>query len=179
MIKKFIKQHPVHRKIVPIFDNLFLLRPTLFFPVWVMVTAGMTASIMNISRYQVWLHEIDIYTLALFIGITMTSGSTFIINQIMDVDGDALNNKLFLVGQFISVEKAKKIMYFTLIGGGILLIISGINNFIIGALVFLFWGYLYNIEPFHWKQKPILGMITNTIAGFLLYASGWVHVTVS
>ncbi|NQU68183.1 MAG: UbiA family prenyltransferase [Candidatus Marinimicrobia bacterium] len=179
MIKKFIKDHPLHKKIAPVFDALFLLRPTLFFPVWIMITAGMTASRMNISRYQVWLHDFDLSTLSLFIGITFISGGSFIINQIMDVDSDALNKKLFLVGKYIPVPAARKIMYLTLISGSIFLLISGIYNFLTGALLFLFWGYFYNIEPFHWKQKPILGMIANSAAGFLLYASGWLHVVAS
>jgi len=179
MIKKFIRHHPVHKRIVPAFDALFLMRPTLFFPVWIMVTAGMTASQMNISRYQVWLHEFNVNVLALFIGLTLISGGTFIINQIMDVESDALNHKLFLVGRYVSIPAAKKIMLFSLFSGGLFLLISGIYNFLAGVLLFLFWGYLYNIKPFHWKKKPILGMVANSAAGFLLYASGWLHVAAS
>ncbi|MBT3251900.1 MAG: UbiA family prenyltransferase [Candidatus Marinimicrobia bacterium] len=178
MILRFLK-NPVHKNFVPFLDNLFLLRPTLFFPVWVMVTAGMTASIMNISRYQVWLSDFDFFTLALFIGITLISGSTFIINQIQDMESDALNQKLFLVGKKVHIELAQKIQKMTLILGFIFLLISGYMALIMGALLFLFWGYLYNIKPFHWKKKPLLGMFANSMAGLILYSAGWIHVASS
>ncbi len=176
MIKKFFRDHPVHKKVASRFDTLFLLRPTLFFPVWLMLTVGMTAARMNISRYQVWIHDVDYITLALFIGITLISGATFIINQIMDRDSDELNKKLFIVGNSISVEKASKIQKLALALGIVLMIATGLWNFILGLLLYLFWGYLYNKEPFHFKLKPVLGMITNSIAGFILYASGWVYI---
>ena len=59
MIKKFLKSHSIHKKIVPSLDFFMLLRPTLFFSVWVMICIGMyIASIlhnnpqMNIINYR-------------------------------------------------------------------------------------------------------------------------------
>ncbi len=176
MFKKFFRDHPVHKKIVPVFDRLFLLRPTLFFPVWVMLTVGMAAAKMNIDRYQVWIVDFDYRTIFLFIGMTLISGSTFIINQIKDEKGDKLNKKLFLVGDFISHDQARKILIGSGVAGIIALLLSGWAMLLAGLLLYLFWGVLYNLEPFHFKNKPLLGMITNTLAGLIIYGSGWVHV---
>ena len=41
MIKNFLKSHPMHKKIAPLFDLLMISRPTLFFSVWVMICIGM------------------------------------------------------------------------------------------------------------------------------------------
>ncbi|NOZ08440.1 MAG: UbiA family prenyltransferase [FCB group bacterium] len=179
MIKKFFRDHPVHKKIVPIFDRLFLLRPTLFFPVWVMLTVGMAAARMNIDRYQIWIVSFDFKTIFLFIGMTLISGSTFILNQIKDVKSDSLNKKLFLVGDIISADQARKLMIWFGAAGLIALILSGWTALIFGLLLYLFWGILYNQEPFHFKKKPILGMLTNTLAGLIIYASGWMQVYLS
>ncbi len=176
MIKKFFRDHPVHKKIVPLFDRLFLLRPTLFFPVWVMLTVGMAAARMNIDRYQVWIVNYDFPTIFLFIGVTLISGSTFILNQIKDVKSDSLNKKLFLVGNIISTEQARKLMIWFGTIGVVVLVIPGWSALLLGFLLYFFWGVLYNLEPFHFKKKPVLGMLTNSLAGLIIYCSGWVQV---
>ncbi len=179
MIKKFFRDHPVHKKIVPWFDNLFILRPTLFFPVWIMITVGMAAAKMNIDRYEIWIVDISLETILLFLGITLISGSAFIINQIKDKDGDEVNEKLFLVGNYVSVELANRIMTGVLVAGFIALLVSGWVVFLCGIILYLFWGILYNYRPFHWKKKPLLGMFANTVAGFSIYLSGWLHTYIS
>lgn len=176
MIKKFLRDNKVHKKIVPVFDSLFLLRPTLFFPVWIMITVGMAAAKMEFVRHQILISNFNYQTLALFAGFTLISGATFIINQIKDKDGDALNKKLFIVGNSITVEKAKLIQYVSLGLGVVSLLAAGISSFILGALLYLFWGILYNLQPFHFKKKPVLGMLTNSLAGLILYFAGWLHV---
>ena len=106
MIKSFLKSHAIHKKIVPSLDLLMLFRPTLFFGVWVMACIGMyigllinDATEMNITLY-------NIQTVILFFGITLICGSTFILNQIADVETDKINDKIYLLNQIIPAAKA-------------------------------------------------------------------------
>jgi len=176
MIKKFLRDNPVHKNIVPIFDLFFLLRPPLFFPVWVMITVGMAMAKMQFTEHPIWIVEFDLKVLFMFIGFTFISSSAFILNQIKDIEGDKVNNKLFLVGNKIEVPKAELLMKILFVVGIISLIIAGFWISIIGLFLFLFWGILYNLQPVEGKRKPILGAVINAMAGFLLYLAGWTIV---
>ena len=176
MVKRFLRDNPIHKKIVPFLDYIFLLRPTLFFGVWVMVVLGMASSRFATEEFPLWFSQINFKTLFLFMGITCISSSTFILNQILDVDGDRENNKLFLLEKYISIEKANKI-HFLLFGLGI--IFTGLGNITlipIVVLIYILWGIAYNKEPLKWKKHPFFGLITNTLVGILLFSIGWIHV---
>ncbi len=173
MIKDFFKTHPIHKRISKKFDYLFLLRPTLFFPVWIMLAAGMAVGSLHQDNFLVWQTNIHISVIALFIGMTLLSGATFIINQIIDKEGDKINKKLFLVAEHCSPKKVEN--YYKMIGviGIIFLLFININILICGVILFLSWGIIYNLKPFQWKRKPVLGMLINTFAGLILFISGW------
>ena len=85
MIKYFLKNHPIHKMIVPYLDIIFLIRPTLFFSVWVMVVIGMYSARVALFKRSVWLIEFSWETLFVFLGLTLTCASTFISNQIKDI----------------------------------------------------------------------------------------------
>ena len=95
MIKRFLKYHPVHKKLVPKLDIVFLLRPTLFFSVWVMVVIGMASAQMHLVGHPLWITELSWKTFLVFMGLTLVSSSAFILNQISDEESDAVNKKLF------------------------------------------------------------------------------------
>lgn len=173
MIKKFLKNHPIHKKLVPYLDVVFLLRPTLFFSVWVMVAMGMSSAQMYYFDHPLWISSISWKTLLVFIGITFVCSSTFIINQISDEKSDSINQKLFLVGKFITKEKSQSISKILLITGILILLIVNWFSAIIVCIIYLIWGIVYNQPPFSWKKKPLLGWFANTIVGVLLFATGW------
>ena len=173
MIKRFLKFHPIHKKIVKYFDALFILRPSLFFPVWIMIASGMISSSMQIERHRIWINEFNINTLLLFIGITIISGATFVINQMQDIESDEINGKLVLFKEKITKEGAVKVYKILFFMGLIILIPTGIVNIFLGILLFLFWGVLYNLQPFEYKQSPITGAIINLVAGLILFLIGW------
>ena len=136
----------------------------------------MAVGTMNLKRYLIWQSDWDLTVFLGFTGMTLISGAAFIINQIKDREGDSINQKLFLVGNHISPERAEFLQRIIAVFGLILLLFTGILPLFFGLILYLFWGILYNIQPFHWKQKAILGMIVNTIAGFVLYLTGWAIV---
>ena len=90
MIKSFFKNNAIHKKIVPIFDILFLFRPTLFFVVWLMVSIGFYLGYLlneNINNYQ-WIFTFNYHTFSLYLAITLLTGASFVTNQISDVRAD-------------------------------------------------------------------------------------------
>ena len=82
MVKRFLRDNPIHKKIVPFFDYFFLMRPTLYFGVWVMVVLGMAMAKMTMINHPLWISTYDYSTFFVFLGITLLCSSTFIINQI-------------------------------------------------------------------------------------------------
>ena len=173
MIKQFLKYHPVHKKLVPRLDIIFLLRPTLFFSVWVMVVVGMSSAQMHLISHPLWIAELSWQTFFAFVGLTFVCSSTFILNQISDVESDRINKKLFLVGQYFSPEQSQSIAKFLLTSGFIISIIANwFTTIILGGIYFV-WGIIYNQKPFIWKKKPILGWFANSIVGVLLFMIGW------
>ncbi len=173
MIKRFLKYHPIHKKLVPSLDIVFLLRPTLFFSVWVMVVMGMSSAQMKLVNHPLWIDEFAWGTFFVFFGLTIVCSSTFILNQISDVESDAINKKLFLIGKYISPEKSQSISKTLFISGLIISIIANWFTTIFVACIYLVWGILYNHKLFKWKKRPILGLVANSIAGVLLFMVGW------
>lgn len=173
MIKNFLKFHPIHKKIVKYFDIIFLLRPSLFFPVWIMISSGMITSSMQVDRYKIWINEFNLNTLIIFIAFTIVSGVTFIINQLYDIESDDINNKLFLIKEKISKEYAINLCKVLLIIAFILLLTTGISNIILASILFLFWGIFYNLKPFEYKQSPKMSIVINFSAGLILFTIGW------
>ena len=173
MIKKFLKEHPVHKKIVPKLDVLFLLRPTLFLSVWVMIVIGMASSQMFYNEDPLWLSTFSWHTFIIFIGITLICSSSFILNQISDQKSDSVNNKLFLVGEYFSIEKSQLISKYLLISGIIILLVFNWFSGIISLIIYYIWGILYSGPKYKWKSRPVLGWLANTVVGILLFTIGW------
>ena len=117
MIKSFFRDNKIHKSIFPYFDYIFLLRPTLYFAIWVMVVLGMATAKMTIISYPLWINKLDYSTFFIFFGITLISSSTFIINQIKDKVSDTENNKLFLIDDYIKKESAQTINHIIAIIG--------------------------------------------------------------
>ena len=172
MIKNFFKNNPIHKKIVPSLDFLMLLRPTLFFSVWVMICIGMYISSILSNNIQMNITDYNLLTIFMFFGVSMVCGSTFIINQISDIKSDKVNNKVFLLDKTIALEKALLVSK----------IVSTLGFFIIGfidiyllfpvGIIFMVWGKLYNDQKYNWKSRAWLGLLANILCGYLLLLIG-------
>ncbi len=138
-----------------------------------MVVMGMSSAQMKLTNHPLWITELSWATFFVFIGVTIVCSSTFILNQISDIDSDAINKKLFLVGHSFSPEQCQSIAKILLISGIIISIIANWFTTILVVCIYLVWGILYNQKPFTWKKKPILGWFANSIAGVLLFMIGW------
>lgn len=144
-----------------ILDYFFLLRPTLFFPLWTMVLAG---------RYN---SESAAPIGLVFIYLAALLGASYTVNQLADIEGDKKNNKLFLVAdEYVSRTYA--------IGFCIVLAISGCAGFFSLGIAFgvlsigfiIITAYIYNLDPFKWKDRPLLGPVVTIIGGAVAFFLG-------
>lgn len=156
---------------VRLFDSIFLVRPTLMYPIWIFFLAGVWSG-------RRWVAEVSISNLDTFligIGLTLVMASVYIFNQIQDVATDRINRKLFLICDgHVSVRKA----YTEAFVLGPLGVISGFTaDFRAGCiLLFLLFlaGYIYSFPPARMKDRPIGGLLVNGLGGLVIFTLGWI-----
>ena len=141
-----------------------------------MVVIGMASAQMHLVGHPLWITELSWMTFLVFAGLTLVSSSAFILNQISDEESDAVNQKLFLVGKHISLERSRSISKILLFAGIVISLIANWFTAILVGCIYVIWGILYNQKPFNWKKKPILGWMANSIVCVFLFAIGWALV---
>lgn len=147
-----------------IFDYIILLRPTLFLPFWITYLIG---TYYSMSKFN----------LRSFAGLTLFTfmmGAVYIMNQLVDVETDKYNRKLFLLSDDY-IEK-KQAVYYMLF----LFFISLPFSFFIGKDFGFFFilsfmvGILYSGYPFSFKDRPFIDMASNGLGyGTLSFLLGW------
>ncbi len=161
------------KKSIATFDYLFLLRPTLFYPIWTFFLAGYLGGINPENAGRLWIPSA--FLAGTIIGLTNLMGSIFILNQIRDVKTDRANKKLFLIANGIIPIKHAYWEAALLSGVGTLLGFLADYRIGIGFLIlFLLSGYAYNFPPAQWKDRPIMGILTNGVGGLIIYCLGWI-----
>ena len=84
MIKNFLKENSVHKKIVPKLDVLFIFSPILFFVVWVLICIGMYLNtffpILFFQETTLYITQFNINALFLFLGMSLLLSSINIMN---------------------------------------------------------------------------------------------------
>ena len=162
-------------------DYFFVLRPTLFYPVWTVFLAGFfvqskygMAATNSASNHQ-FLDTNGIAFIWVGLFLTMLMGAVFILNQIMDRKTDNKNHKLFLIAHGHLTPKA------AFIESAVLIVIAVIFAFIfsikMGVLflgILILTGWLYSFEPFKFKDRPLLGLVANGLGAFLIFFGGWI-----
>ncbi len=150
-------------------DYIFVLRPTLFFPVWTVFLAGYHASVQFDPGLRAPLHPFPIAML-----LVLLMGAVFIFNQLTDIETDRRNQKLFFIADGIIDKKNASIeaIGLTFCGIGIAFLLD-LKLGIMFGLVFLFTAVLYSFRPFSWKDRPLLGIVTNFLGGWSVASCGW------
>ncbi len=158
-------------------DYIFVLRPTLFFPVWTVFLAGYHANLLFDLKYSSLatseIHSNNPILVAAL--LTLLMGAVFIFNQIADIQSDRENQKLFFIADGIIKKNI------AILEGIALTIFSIAASFflhhqlgIIFIIIFIFTGIIYNFKPFNWKDKPILGIVVNFCGGWSVAVCGWI-----
>ncbi len=161
-----------------ILDCFFLLRIPLLAPVWTIFILGWitgTPTLYPGGRYtspvgaeafdQLWI---------LLTGFSLIVASTYVVNQIVDIESDRINRKLFLLPHgFVSVRTAWVLAILCACAGFAISFLYDTIVVLIFALGLLI-GFLYNLPPFSLKNHAWGGVAANVLGhGFLTYMAGW------
>jgi 4-hydroxybenzoate polyprenyltransferase len=106
--------------------------------------------------------------------LTLLMGAVFILNQIQDRHSDSRNDKLFLIAHGHLTPKSAFIeaagLVFISLG---LAFAASLNMGLLFFLILLLTGYFYSFSPFNWKDRPILGLLSNALGALLIFIAGW------
>lgn len=146
-------------------DYIFLLRPTLFVPVWTFLLIGY-ARAGGAGKMPALLCAFILYTLLM--------GTIYIINQIADRESDKINKKLFLLSEGYISPKNAYIEILVLLIIVLLISIPYPPLFKLFLLFSFILGILYSVPPFKFKGRPIFDLLSNALGyGFLNFSIGW------
>ena len=153
----------LHAVAVAAADLVFLMRPVVLLPVWVIYGAGAVLA-------GTW-PGVDL----LF--VTLTVAGVYVHNQLTDVDTDASNGKLFLLAEGIVSRRAAwwtvALVWSTSLAWAAF---QGERFWLYVAAMAM--GVLYNGlpgQPFRpWKARPWAGLLANFLAhGPVTFLAGW------
>lgn len=158
-----------------ILDGFFLLRIPLLAPVWTILILGWITGNESASIGGGWLQgDILKWHWLSLIGFSLIVASIYVVNQIVDIESDRINHKLFLLPHgFISVPAAWTLAVLCAVSG---IVISFIYDPAVIVLFFagLFIGVLYNLPPFTLKNRALGGVLANALGhGMLTFLLGW------
>lgn len=153
-------------------DYFFVLRPTLFYPVWTVGLAGYWAQERTPGTAA--LPHAEWQLLFFFIALTLVLGASFLVNQIADMVSDRINNKLYLIANgAISTRSAW--IETTLLTLAPMLAMAVWRKDLAWLLLaaFLVTGWAYSVRPLTLKDRPWGGMIANLLGALIIFAYGW------
>jgi 4-hydroxybenzoate polyprenyltransferase len=157
------------KKPIVLFDYVFLLRPTLFYPVWTFFLAGFWSGSRS-SRPSPSFP----FLLGCLSALTALLGGIYIFNQIADRKTDKANGKLFLLANgIVPVRSAVLEAALLTAAATAAAVFLHFRLALLFLTIFLVTGVAYNVPPFSWKNRPIAGLFTNVLGGVLIYAGGW------
>jgi len=168
----------VAQPIKKILDCFFLLRIPLLAPVWTIFLLGwitgsgallpggsITSSLSPDAFKHLWLG---------LTGFSLIVASIYVVNQIVDIESDRINRKLFLLPHgFVSVPTA---WVLALICAGSGFAIAAFFNSVMLSLflVSMLLGICYNLPPFSLKNHAWGGVLANALGhGMLAFLAGW------
>ena len=172
-----MKSQHMKKSMLKFFDYFFVLRPTLFFPVWTISMAGYwaqarfgeSAGVTNSVYY--FFDMTFVITLGLF---TLLMGGIFLLNQLEDIETDRLNNKLYLIANGdISVRNARIETILVSAVPFLLAVWKRPDLAIVMAAAFFVMGWLYSSRPFVLKDRPFGGILANALGGYIVFFFGW------
>lgn len=151
------------------FDYLFILRPLILIPVWNFLLIG---AYLAAGQGR--------FTADVAVGLiiyTMVMGGVYILNQIMDIETDRLNKKLYLLAEGLVTMRAAYIELALLWGGAIVLALRFGPLFVAFILLSMVLGIMYSVPPVKLKGKPVLDTLANGLGyGTINFAVGWLLV---
>lgn len=164
------------KKILSIFDYVFILKPVNLFPVWAVFLAGhylegeLHAAPVNPG--DVVRQPVD-NVLWVGLAVTLLVGALFVLHQVMDRQSRH-RDSLPLIAPGRLTPKAAFIEAAVLLIAG--LAVGFAFSLKIGLVLFalvLLAGYFYSFAPFRLKDKPIAALLITGVAALAIFCAGW------
>jgi len=161
-------------------DCFFLLRIFLLVPVWTVLILGwITGSSKAVIGGWVCNNTVtasDEYTLLIaLVGFSLLVASIYVVNQIVDIESDRINHKLFILPNGLISVKTAWICALTCASGGFaisILYFDSIMTLLFGLSLIL--GICYNLPPLKLKNHAWGGVAANFVGhGMFAYLVGW------
>lgn len=147
-------------------DYMFLLRPSIMIALWTFYFAGVSLAfrINGLSYFNNNYNAGMIIVTLIMYSILM--GSVYVINQIVDIDTDRLNGKLFILSDGI-ISKQNAMIYAIMLAiisiAGILIMSQATFVMKILFLLSFILGVMYSVKPFSLKRRPFVDLLDNVI----------------
>ena len=162
-------QNQFSRSILPVFDYLLVLRPTLLFPVWTLVLLGHyhgTAHMSHSFKFEILAAEIPVYlNLDARVWVTLCLYSML------------ASDKLYLVADgYVKLPLIKLEAAVLFLASIVWAVVWFHRSWAYLALIALstVLGVIYSVQPFRLKGKPILDLLANAIGyGGIAFLLGW------
>ncbi|ACF13096.1 UbiA prenyltransferase [Chloroherpeton thalassium ATCC 35110] len=146
-------------------DYVFLLRPTLMFPVWITMMCGFAVR----TEPDFFTNSpLPYFALLLF---SLSAGTTYIFNQIADRESDFHNNKLFLLSHHHISLTAAWIEAVLLTLFSLVLSTSISMAFFWVQVAVVVAGICYSF--FGFMSHPALGLLINFLGGIFSFLGGY------
>ncbi|RKX29159.1 MAG: hypothetical protein DRP47_02495 [Candidatus Zixiibacteriota bacterium] len=153
-------------------DFFFAARPLLHLPIW---------SIFLVSHHYLnpEVDGVSWLNLLLIVCLSFLAASAYYLNQVHDVQSDAVNRKLGFIHEGLISRQV-------MITGWIMTSIIPLGlAFLFPQMVLVIFvqlallGYLYSAAPFGWKNRPLLGLLSNAYPfGFLVSITSFPDPTI-
>tara|TARA_Y100001970_G_C14208469_1_gene845448 strand:+ start:686 stop:1621 length:936 start_codon:yes stop_codon:yes gene_type:complete len=180
MIKKFIRDHKVHKSIVSasIFDYMFLYKPIYLAGPVAMILSGMYLAAFSSNNIPIGVSSINLNT-ALFVkGVLMIISCIFIKNQIDESSGNFNIQFNFIgcspIGNTIDVNAANIIHNVTLGLGFLLVAITNWITMLPMAIVYFVWT-----SSFFESIDLLFRICIHAFVALLLLLSGYLYSSLS
>lgn len=146
-----------------VFDLIFAARPMLHIPVW-------TVYLLCLHYH----HEIsggsfDLFDLLMLVSLNIAFAGAFYINQVFDIESDAINHKLGFIGSGM-ISARTMLLAFGFCSMSALLIALWFSTLMFGVMAqIVLLSYAYSAPPWRLKDRPFWSLIANAWAfGFLI-----------
>lgn len=159
-------------------DGFFLLRIPLLAPVWTILLLGWISgnqtAVFGGSLTGLLSFKNEIFLWKTLLGFSMIVASTYVVNQIVDIESDRINHKLFLLPHKLISIRTAWILAFLCAGLGIIIAFSVDNTLLWLFLAGLILGVFYNLPPFTMKNHAWGGVVANSLGhGMITFLVGW------
>tara|TARA_Y100000590_G_scaffold56638_1_gene59477 strand:- start:111 stop:1058 length:948 start_codon:yes stop_codon:yes gene_type:complete len=169
MIKKFFRDHPIHKKLVVYLDLFILLQPINYFLIWVSLSVGMYLGLFLMGQSPQFITDFEYEVLFLFLGISFIMSSSYIDNQLH-------LNKNYSSIDFIkdkySLKAINEIKKYLNILGLLVLFFSFWVNFLLGLFLF-FINTL--IQRYEFKINFLLQLFSQLAILFIISMMGFLY----